>query len=57
MSIKVSLGFARLSDGELDNFAQGVTNAITGNSTYPTPPVTIPIFLQMAGPPGKMMGA
>jgi len=42
MSIKVSLGFARLSDGELDNFAQGVTNAITGNSTYPTPPVTIP---------------
>jgi hypothetical protein len=42
MSIKVSLGFARLSDGDLDNFAQGVIDAITGNATYPTPPVTIP---------------
>jgi phosphoserine aminotransferase len=41
MSIKVSLGFGRLSDGELDNFAQGVISAITGNATYPTPPVTI----------------
>jgi hypothetical protein len=41
MSIKVSLGFARLSDGELDNFANGVISAITGNPTYPTPPVTI----------------
>lgn len=41
MSTKVSLGFGRLSDGELDNFAQGVINAITGNATYPTPPVTI----------------
>jgi hypothetical protein len=41
MSTKVSLGFARLSDGDLDNFAQGVIDAITGNATYPTPPVTI----------------
>ena len=47
MSIKVSLGFARLSDGDLDNFAQGVIDAITGNATYPTPPVTI-INLQAA---------
>jgi hypothetical protein len=41
MSTKVSLGFARLSDGDLDNFAQGVIDAITGNATYPTPPITI----------------
>jgi hypothetical protein len=41
MSIKVSLGFGRLSDGDLDNFAQGVIDAITGNATFPTPPVTI----------------
>ena len=47
MSIKVSFGFARLSDGDLDNFAQGVIEAITGNATYPTPPVTI-INLQAA---------
>jgi hypothetical protein len=38
---KVSLGFGRLIDGELDNFSQGVVNAMTGNATYPTPPVTI----------------
>lgn len=42
MSIKVSLGFARLSDAELDTFAQGVIDSLTGNATYPTPPVTIP---------------
>jgi len=47
MSIKVSFGFARLSDGDLDNFAQGVIEAITGNATYPTPPVTI-VNLQAA---------
>ena len=41
MVIKVSLGFARLSDAELDNFSQGVINALTGNATYPTPPVTL----------------
>src|SRR6476659_2459075 len=41
MIIKVSLGFARLSDVELDNFSQGVINALTGNATYPTPPVTL----------------
>lgn len=41
MSAKVSLAFARASDMELDNFAQGVINRITGNATYPTPPVTI----------------
>src|SRR5947207_3533814 len=41
MSTKVSLGFAELSDTELDNFAQGVIEALTGNATYPTPPVTL----------------
>ena len=41
MATKVSLGFAELSDTELDNFAQGVINALTGNATYPTPPVTL----------------
>lgn len=41
MTPKVSLGFGRLTDGDLDNFAHGVINAMTGNATYPTPPVTI----------------
>jgi hypothetical protein len=41
MSAKVSLAFARASDMELDNFAQGVINRIIGNATYPPPPVTI----------------
>ena len=41
MATKVSLGFAKLADTELDNFAQGVIDAMTGNATYPTPPVTI----------------
>ena len=38
---KVSLSFAALSDSELDNFAQGVVDALTGNATYPAPPVTV----------------
>ena len=41
MATKVSLGFAKLADTELDNFAQAVIDAMTGNATYPTPPVTI----------------
>lgn len=41
MIIKVSLGFARLSDAELDNFAQGVIDSLTGNAAYPSPPVTL----------------
>jgi chitodextrinase len=41
MATKVSLGFAELSDTGLDNFAQGVIAALTGNPTYPTPPVTL----------------
>ena len=41
MILKVSLGFARLPDGELDNFAQGVISAMTGNAAYQSPPVTM----------------
>jgi hypothetical protein len=41
MIIKVSFGFARLSDMELDNFAQSVIDSMTGNATYPTPPITM----------------
>jgi hypothetical protein len=41
MATKVSLGFAKLPDTELDNFAQGVIDALTGNATYPSPPITL----------------
>ena len=41
MIIKVSFGFARLSDMELDNFAQSVIDSMTGNATYPSPPITM----------------
>ena len=41
MIAKVSLGFARLSDSELDNFAHAVADGMTGNATYPAPPVTM----------------
>jgi hypothetical protein len=42
MATKVSLGFGKLPDTELDNFAQAIIDALTGNATYPSPPVTIP---------------
>ena len=41
MILKVSLSFARLSDQELDNFAQSVVDSMTGNASYPAPPVTL----------------
>jgi len=41
MATKVSLGFGRLSDTELDVYAQGVIDALTGNAAFPTPPVTL----------------
>jgi hypothetical protein len=41
MTTKVSLGFTRLSDNDLDNFAQSVIDSMTGNASYPTPPVTM----------------
>lgn len=44
MKVKVSLGFAKLSDGELDTFAQGVIDSMTGNAGYPSPPVTMAVL-------------
>jgi hypothetical protein len=41
MAAKVSLGFAKFSDVELDNFAQRIIDRMTGSTTYPTPPVTM----------------
>src|SRR5438067_13031037 len=41
MATKVSLGFAKLPDTESDNFAQGVIDALTGNATYPSAPITL----------------
>ena len=38
MIIKTSTAFARLPDAELDNFAQGVVNSMTGNPAFPSPP-------------------
>ena len=39
--LRVSLGFAKLPDKELDNFALSVKTSMTGNAAYPTPPVTL----------------
>src|SRR2546421_5771157 len=47
MILRVSLGFARLPDAELDNFAQGVIAGMTGNAAYASPPVTL-VNLQTA---------
>jgi hypothetical protein len=41
MATKVSLGFGKFSDAELDSFAQGVIDALTDNAAFPTPPVTL----------------
>jgi hypothetical protein len=41
MIVKVSLGFAGLPDAEVDNFAQGVIQGMTGNSEFKDPPVTM----------------
>jgi hypothetical protein len=45
MIAKVSLGFARLPDTELDNFAQAVADGMKDNPNYPTPPVAIAVLL------------
>ncbi|HLR04970.1 MAG TPA: hypothetical protein VK117_04105 [Pyrinomonadaceae bacterium] len=34
MATKVSLGFGRPPDTELDNFAQGVIDALTGDAAF-----------------------
>jgi len=41
MASKVSLGFAKLPDTELDNFAQAVIAQMTGNAAFPSPPVAV----------------
>jgi hypothetical protein len=41
MATKVSLGFAKLPDQQLDNFAQSIVDSMTGNASYPAPPVTM----------------
>jgi hypothetical protein len=41
MNLRVSLGFARVPDTELDNFAQTIIDGMTGNAAYPAPPVTM----------------
>jgi hypothetical protein len=41
MANKVSLGFGKLGDTGLDNFAQSVIDGMTGNANFPTPPVTM----------------
>lgn len=42
MAIHVSLGFAQLTDGDLNSFAAGAVNGLTGNASFPTPPVSTP---------------
>jgi hypothetical protein len=41
MILRVSLSFARLPDTEVDSFTQGVISGMTGNTAYPSPPVTM----------------
>ena len=41
MTAKVSLSFGKLAETQLDNFAQGVIDAMTGNAAFPTPPVNL----------------
>ena len=41
MAIHVSLGFAQLTDADLNKFATGVVVGLTGNATFPTPPVSV----------------
>ncbi len=41
MQLRVSLSFARIPDTELDNFAQSIIDAMTGNASYPSPPITM----------------
>jgi hypothetical protein len=41
MSMHVSLGFAQLSDADLNKFAVGVVKGLTGNGVFPAP--TVPV--------------
>jgi hypothetical protein len=40
LNLRVSLDFASYSDADLDEFAHNVANSLTGNASFPTPPVT-----------------
>ena len=56
--LRVSLSFARLPDKELDNFALAVKTAMTGNTAFPTPPVTLAnLETARAGFEGKIAAA
>jgi hypothetical protein len=41
INYRTSLGFARLSDAELDNFTEDVINGLTGNASFPQPLVSM----------------
>ena len=41
MNLRISLGFAKLPDAEVDNFTQRVIDGMTANAAYPAPPVTM----------------
>lgn len=41
---RVSLSFTSLPDAELDEFAANIAVALTGNPSFPTPLVTIPVL-------------
>lgn len=40
-NLRVSLDFAGYSDSDLDEFANNVVASLTGNTSFPTPPVTL----------------
>ncbi len=44
MILRVSLGFTKLSDPHLATFGQRIVDQLTGNPTYPTPPVALAVL-------------
>jgi hypothetical protein len=38
---RVNLGFAEYSDSDLDEFTSGIIASLTGNASFPTPPVAL----------------
>ncbi len=40
-NLKVSFGFARLSDGDLSAFTENVITQLTGNASFPTPLISV----------------
>lgn len=52
---RVSLGFAALSDGALDEFTTNVITSMTGNAAFPNPPVPLtPPDLKIADGAGDL---